>query len=613
MSSAPIVTSLMVEREETVMPPSRGGQPIRRKARFLLPSLNVEETSPTIMIPHSSNTVPNDEVFFDGWRKCTARWEQWVSQMRPLYQPIWERAGIAEAITGSLCTIAQQKEVILELSDRWCSETKSFIFPWGEATVTLEDVAAIGGFSLGDFCVLKPLETPDLKEIEDVLIAERREIVRSKAARACQKLWMDKFMDSGSDIEHEAFPVADPEMFSRGGQIYSNVTFFAFLSFWLSRFVFTGPAIDTVRANVFPIAVHLSRATRIALAPAVLASLYRDLDLLKRREQRSTRKPSKSRSANKITIWAPFQLVQVWIWERFESLRPQGIRTVGMTEPRICRWHIARTEGLVNENIGRVFDESGKKFVWRPYTSRDYKGFMSELYGKKVERVFNTYLDREVLEDFVRCIRVSELVGVEVDCIEQYLPHRVGMQFGFDQDIPVGQVAREDGSSETAWRNYARPIVDHVINVPTRLYEPEITTRYYRCWKRSIRIHLGRPPRNRNEVQPPVVNQERTRTDGVMIQPPTRDLAASSSSAHLGSTLNVTRDPLPPPTDRALAAAFAAAVAAASSSSAHHPGTRLILIRDPLPPPPGFSSRMIYALDTQGGVIPLPFRPPHQP
>ncbi|XP_047340004.1 uncharacterized protein LOC124943552 [Impatiens glandulifera] len=585
MSSAPIVT-LMVEREETVMPPSRGGQPIRRNARFLLPSLNVEETSPTIMIPHSTNTVPNDEVFFDGWRKCTARWEQWVSQMRPLYQPIWERAGIAEAITGSLCKIIQHKEVILELSDRWCSETKSFIFPWGEATVTLEDVAAIGGFSLGDFCVLKPLETPELKEIEDVLIAERREIVRSKAARACQKLWMDKFMDSGSDIEHEAF-----------------------LSLWLSRFVFNGPAIDTVRSNVFPIAVHLSRATRIALAPAVLASLYRDLDLLKRREQRRMRKLS--RPSKKITLWAPFQLVQVWIWERFESLRPQGIRTVGMTEPRICRWHIARTEGLVNENIGRVFDESGKKFVWRPYTSRDYKGFMSELYGKKVERVFNTYLDREVLEDFVRCIRVSELVGVEVDCIEQYLPHRVGMQFGFDQDIPVSQVAREDGTSEIAWRNYVRPIVDHVINVPTRLYEPEITTRYYRCWKRSIRIHLERPPRNRNEGQP-VVNQERTRTDGVMIQPLTHDLAASSS-AHLGSTLNVTRDPLPPPTDRALAAAAAYAAAVAAAASAHHPGTRLILIRDPLPPPPGFSSRRIYALDTQNGVIPLPFRPPHQP
>ncbi|XP_047307175.1 uncharacterized protein LOC124910549 [Impatiens glandulifera] len=547
MSSAPIVT-LMVEREETVMPPSRGGQPIRRKARFLLPSLNVEETSPTIMIPPFSNIIsPNNfEVSFDGWRKCTARWEQWVSQMRPLYQPIWERAGIAEAITGSLCKIVQQKEVILELSDRWCSETKSFIFPWGEATVTLEDVAAIGGFSLGDFCVLKPLETPDLKEIEDVLIAERREIVRSKAARACQKLWMDKFMDSGSDIEHEAF-----------------------LSLWLSRFVFTGPAIDTVRTNVFPIAVHLSRATRIALAPAVLASLYRDLDLLKRREQRSTRKSSKSRSANKITLWAPFQLVQVWIWERFESLRPQCIRTVGMTEPRICRWHIARTEGLVNENIGLVFDESGKMFVWRPYTSRDYKGFMSELYGKKVVRVFDSYyLDRKVLEDFVRCIRVSELVGVEVDCIEQYLPHRVGMQFGFDQDIPVGEVAREDGTSETAWRNYARPIVDQVINVPTRLYEPEITTRYYRCWKRSIRIHLGRSPRNRNEVQPPVVNQERTRTDGVMIQPPTRDLAAASSSAHH-----------PGSTDCALAAA----AYAAASSSAHHPGTRLILIRDPLP------------------------------
>ncbi|XP_047339849.1 uncharacterized protein LOC124943381 [Impatiens glandulifera] len=540
--AAQIVT-LMVEREELMMAPARDGMPIYRPARFLHPSLNAEGTSPTVLIP-STNTISsnNPDVFFDGWRMCTHRWEQWVSQMRPLYQTLWERAGIADAITGSVCTIIKHKEVILELSNRWCSETKSFIFPWGEATITLEDVAVIGGYSLGDYCVLKPLETPELKDVETMLKMERLEIGRTKAARACQYLWMNKFMGTGSNIEHEAF-----------------------LSLWLSRFVFTGPAINTIRTIVFPVAIHLSRGTKMALAPAVLASLYRDLHLLKRREQCRSHKPSKSMLLNKITLWAPFQLVQAWIWERFESLRPQDIRTVHITQPLICRWNMARIEGLENENIVQGFDRSEKNFLWRPYTIRVYEGFMSELYGKKILRVLNTSLHREALMEFARCIRVSELVGVEVDCIEQYLPHRVAMQFGFDQDIPISQVDRENATSVIAWRNYVRPIVDHIVDVPSRFCKPEISTRYYICWNRSIRIYLQRQPTNRNEVD--------------------RGGMVPTSSSHASTSAQ-------PP----------------SNACASQTGSTFILTTDPFPPP-GFSSKMIFAVKSDSGVIYLPFRP----
>jgi hypothetical protein len=37
---------------------------------------------------------------------------------------------------------------------------------------------------------------------------------------------------------------------------------------------------DTILKSVFRIAIHLAYGTRIALAPAVLASIYRDLSLL---------------------------------------------------------------------------------------------------------------------------------------------------------------------------------------------------------------------------------------------------------------------------------------------------------------------------------------------
>ena len=66
-------------------------------------------------------------------------------------------------------------------------------------------------------------------------------------------------MKSGSRFEHEAF-----------------------LVFWLSRYVFFKD-FDSVKKAVIPIAIRLARGTRISLAPAVLASIYRDLSLLKTR------------------------------------------------------------------------------------------------------------------------------------------------------------------------------------------------------------------------------------------------------------------------------------------------------------------------------------------
>ncbi|XP_047340081.1 uncharacterized protein LOC124943647 [Impatiens glandulifera] len=321
------IVTLMVEREEWVMPP-RGGKPISRKAHFLLPALTAEDDASSsmglfhnFMNESSGSSISSTQlplkVSFDGWRKPTDRWEQWVSQMRPRYQSLWEGAGISDAINSSISTIIQHKDVVLELSERWCSETKSFIFPWGEATITLQDVAVIGGYSLGG--------------------------------------WMDRFMGSG-------------------------------------------------------IAIHLSRGARIVLAPAVLASLYRDLGLLKRCEQISVRKPSRSRSTlpDKITMWAPFQLVQVWIWERFESLRPLGVRTTLTSVPIITKWHKANTEEVPTiENLARVYDKSGKTFMWRPYTTCDYyQGFMLELYKSKQVRKITVYYLKDALQNYIRCVNL---------------------------------------------------------------------------------------------------------------------------------------------------------------------------------------------------------------
>ncbi|GAY59308.1 hypothetical protein CUMW_193550, partial [Citrus unshiu] len=131
-----------------------------------------------------------------------------------------------------------------------------------------------------------------MKAVEEELNQVRTELQNSASQKARHSIWLKRFMDRGSEIEHEAF-----------------------LALWLSR---------TVSKSVFPIALHLARGTRIALAPAVVASIYREL--------RPTPNPKKK------------------------------------GEPRFAQWHKIRT-GV--ENVRTVLDSAKDSFHWHPYFGMD--------------------------------------------------------------------------------------------------------------------------------------------------------------------------------------------------------------------------------------------------
>ncbi|KAH7848485.1 hypothetical protein Vadar_003235 [Vaccinium darrowii] len=260
---------------------------------------------------------------------------------------------------------------------------------------------------------------------------------------------MNKFMKSGSKIEHEAF-----------------------LSLWLSRFVFPSAAgYDTIGKRVLPIAILLAKGTKIALAPAVLASIYRNLTMLREEEQNGV---------SSLTIWAPFQLIQVWIWERFPALGPSPNRWE-YVEPRLARWHKVNKVNL--KNIEFDVATSGKCFLWRPYIMAGTNPLIRKLYGETENWVLVSPRLVEAVESFARIVRVSELVGL--DCMEQYFPHRVAMQFGMDQDVPRKVVFRSNGNPEIAWENYTRPILDAKLYIPSRCSHSCVTTHYFEWWKKS--------------------------------------------------------------------------------------------------------------------------------
>ena len=79
---------------------------------------------------------------------------------------------------------------------------------------------------------------------------------------------------------------------------------------------------------------------------------------------------------------------------------------------------------------------------------------------------------------------------VGTDSVEAYLPHRVAMQFGMDQDLPQW-IPKSNATPETAWENYNRPVCDAKLYFPHRLFEGDVTKRYLEWWEKSVADLLG--------------------------------------------------------------------------------------------------------------------------
>lgn len=432
---------LVEEREELMVFPSENH--IIKKPRFLKPHVTTTiDGSEAILRPAPSPSLKASSlcVSFCGWRLPNKRFKYWARKMAALHKPTWIKAGIFEAIAASTYKIHKDPSLILSLAQKWCPETKSFFFPWGEATITLEDVTVLLGFSVLGSSVFAPLQSSEMEEAVEKLEKQRRESIT-------QVSWISSFVDD--PLEHEAF-----------------------LVLWLSNFVFPDEHRRSISKDVFPIAVRLARGEKIALAPAALACLYRDLG-----------KIHALASTENVKLSSLFKLVQVWIWERFKSVRPEPKAIPKGSKPRIAQWSGVKQRF---DNVGLFLVDD---FDWRPYTKplENWKPPLFYIEEAKCVRIDDDDDEDDEFVSFARCVRVSQLVGI--GCMENYYPNRVAMQFGLTQDLPGLATNRSRGASFTekeAWEDYNRSVDGSTLYIPSRFDTGSVTDRYRGWWMRSV-------------------------------------------------------------------------------------------------------------------------------
>ncbi|KAF9601211.1 hypothetical protein IFM89_017396 [Coptis chinensis] len=458
------LVNIVDERKEEMVSRT-GGEPSVRLARFLKPCCMDQHIGTLVppRPPHLARPKSHDlpecrlDVHFEGWKLPRGEiWKQWVDKLEPIYDPTWKKIGIYDSIFVSTYCFPIDKELVVGLAESWCPDANTFVFSWGEATMTLEDVSIIGGFPILGEPLTKPL-TGELLKIEKKLLKGYQDLARSKAHKVSYSPWTKLFMGKNGDLEHAAF-----------------------LALWLSRFVVPTKPIYTINKQVFPIAIHLSQAIQVALAPVVLASLYRDLRVLKEQIDASCIVEDCEDRDIPATVWAPFQIMQLWAWERFLSLRPNP-NCISSGEPRAARWKNLNAKS--NIELVRSTIDSPDNFRCRPYSCAMKNWQHPSYYKEQGEWVVVSPNSNEELLSYLRCLVPCELVGL--DCIEQYAPHRVGMQFGMDQDIP-GPFTRANANSEFAWRTYAKSIRNIRFYIPPCLFESDVTSRYLDWWNQSI-------------------------------------------------------------------------------------------------------------------------------
>jgi len=157
---------------------------------------------------------------------------------------VWKKASIFDAIMVFTYKMRNNFTSLWDVLPCWSHETCTFNFPSQEATITSEDVMILEGFSPIRLCArgVEPL-TGELEEFNLHLVRAHKSFNKTKVKKACFSAWMSHFLGCND----------------------SSIEQIAFLSLWLSKYIFLEAPSEVWKKKLFPIAMLLAQGECFAL------------------------------------------------------------------------------------------------------------------------------------------------------------------------------------------------------------------------------------------------------------------------------------------------------------------------------------------------------------
>ncbi|XP_057418401.1 protein MAIN-LIKE 1-like [Lotus japonicus] len=354
-----------------------------------------------------------------------------------------EAAGLLPLLTCNLPSV--DKTMLTTFIERWQPETSSFHMPFGEMTITLDDVSSLLHILVkGKFFTLPVLTREDavsaLHKQLGVTQADAEEEIRKSLGPYARYTWLLKVAE---DMAKE-------------GKTKKAAR--AFLLRLVGMTIFCGKTNNKVDVAYLGMFMDLEKVGEYAWGAMALAFLYDQL-----------------KDATKVgttSLGGYLNLFQAWIFEHFPaSLFDRNLnRKYSEKDPRACKWVTKR--GTVDLHAKRLIldDLRDNNVIWTLYD------------GHRVDWPFQ----QECL--YSGWIRHSGI-------IRPYLPERVLRQFHMLQDqpnLPPANILLVEDIDER-FENMAHCVAAQHTDTPTA------TPRYFE-WYKSISHRFVVPPETRGPV-----------------------------------------------------------------------------------------------------------------
>lgn len=373
--------------------------------------------------------------------------------------------------------------------ERWHPETNTFHFPFGEMTITLDDVRHILDIPVEGIPVHGELGASSMAFdvalnllCNGLGVTELQAKVEMEKAFAVKLSWIKDVCSGDNRATEESTPERKDQV-ARG-----------YLLYLLGCTVFPDKTGNKISVYYLQSLMDLGSVGNIAWGMGVLAHLYRQMGL-------ATRSGVRQISGN-------LTLLQAWIFEHFSIGKPIPNKNYIEEMPRMRRWHTQHTQHSAGDLALMLMREQLDDLLpnevhWDPYNHR---------------REGHQFHDIAYFSGIMICF----------DIAEPYYPDRVLRQFGRVQMIPMlpmKALQEERGFTSTryrvsydiskwieeSWRN-------HLLSETSRslpVKEPWDFSQEYFLWFSKITHPYVQNPANRlvpvRKVSPPLRSEENSR------------------------------------------------------------------------------------------------------